>query len=83
MNDIIEELQQDCGYDPEGESSIDELIAYKDALEDTLARDADALDRMNAILSDPDWGVGMLEDLHEILRSTNREKIAGATWDRH
>lgn len=33
---LIEQLQRDCEYDPEGESSVDELIAYKDALEDLV-----------------------------------------------
>lgn len=37
--------------------------------------DADALDRMNRILSAPDWSVGMLEDLCAILRSTGREAV--------
>lgn len=30
----IEELQKACEYDPEGEGTVDALIAYKDALED-------------------------------------------------
>ena len=30
----IEELQRACEYDAEGDSSVDALIAYKDALED-------------------------------------------------
>ncbi len=34
--DTVEELRRDCGYDPEGDSSVDALIAYKDALEDRL-----------------------------------------------
>ena len=33
---LIEDLQEECEYDPEGDSPIDNLIAYKDALEDRL-----------------------------------------------
>jgi hypothetical protein len=32
-------LRHECGYDPNGDSSIDALIAYKDALEDRLLSD--------------------------------------------
>ncbi len=35
----LEQLRRECGYDPEGDSSIDALIAYKDALEDRLLSD--------------------------------------------
>lgn len=45
--------------------------------------DEAALDRINLILSDPEWGVGMLEDIHDIVRSTGREEVEGAEWSRH
>lgn len=32
--EVIADLREECGYDPEGEGSVDDLIAYKDALED-------------------------------------------------
>jgi hypothetical protein len=35
----LEQLRGECGYDPNGDSSIDALIAYKDALEDRLLSD--------------------------------------------
>lgn len=35
---LIEELQQECDYDPEGDSPVDNLIAYKDALEDLVGQ---------------------------------------------
>lgn len=38
MSSIIEQLQRDCGYDPDGDSPIDALIDYKDALEDEVGR---------------------------------------------
>lgn len=34
--DELEALRRDCDYDPEGDSPLDALIAYKDALEDVL-----------------------------------------------
>ena len=45
--------------------------------------DTPALDRINAILSDPEWGVGMLEDICAIVRGTGRDEVAGARWERH
>ncbi len=37
----LQALARECGYDPEGDSSLDALIAYKDALEDRfLSREA-------------------------------------------
>ena len=39
----LQALARECGYDAEGDSSIDALIAYKDALEDRLlSHEADA-----------------------------------------
>lgn len=35
---IIDVLREECGYDDERDGSVDELIAYKDALEDVVAR---------------------------------------------
>jgi hypothetical protein len=37
--------------------------------------DAPALDRINKILSAPQWSVGMLEDICEIVRSTGRPEV--------
>lgn len=47
--------------------------------------DAIALDRINHILSDPEWGVGMLEDICAIVRGTGRVDVSEGrpTWDRH
>lgn len=33
---LVEKLQEECEYDPEGDSTVDNLIAYKDALEDLV-----------------------------------------------
>lgn len=33
---IVEQLQKECEYDPDGDGSVDDLIAYKDALEDLV-----------------------------------------------
>lgn len=32
----IEEIRADCEYDPDQEGSVDDLIAYKEAIEDQL-----------------------------------------------
>lgn len=49
--------------------------------------DTDALDRIQHMLRDPEWGVGMLEDIADIIRGTGREveNLPGdaPTWDRH
>lgn len=44
---LIEKLRDECGYDPDQDGSVDDLIAYKDALEDLLAR-VDEAARENA-----------------------------------
>jgi len=41
-------------------------------LEEAVA-DKNALDRIAEMLRDPDWGVGMLEDIADIVRETGRE----------
>ncbi len=49
------------------------------------ATDAAALDAIARMLRDPEWGVGMLEDIADIVSRTDRD-IAGngePTWDRH
>jgi hypothetical protein len=47
--------------------------------------DADALDRLNLLLSAPEWpGASGMEDVCEIVRATGRDEIADApTWGRH
>lgn len=45
---LIEQLQADCGYDPEGDSPVDALIGYKDALEDLLGSAEEQLERRAA-----------------------------------
>jgi hypothetical protein len=49
--------------------------------------DKDALDQIQHILRDPQWGAGMLEDIAEILqrtgRSTDNLPDDEPTWDRH
>lgn len=49
--------------------------------------DADALNRIQEILRDPDWGVGMLEDIAEIVGTTGRVcedyPDGRSTWLRH
>ncbi len=49
-------------------------------------RDAVALDTIAAILRDPEWGAGMLEDIADVVASTGRSlaNASGeATWARH
>lgn len=38
----------------------------------TTISDAEALDGIAALLQDPEWGVGMLEDINEWVTSTGR-----------
>lgn len=47
---VIDELRQATGYDPDREGSVDELIAYKDALEDELARRQHPSDTYHPVL---------------------------------
>ena len=47
-NDAIQQMQEDCGYDPEGECGVDELIDYKNALEDFAYALLDQLAREQA-----------------------------------
>jgi hypothetical protein len=49
------------------------------------ATDAAALDHIATILRDPEWGLGMLEDIADLVTETGRD-VAGngeSTWDRH
>lgn len=67
---------------------LDELIAPGEIIPGKRTKaprlgDAEALDKMNRCLSAPNWSASFLEDLCEILRSTGREKIEGASWDSH
>lgn len=46
----------------------------------------DALDYIAEMLRDPDWGVGMLEDIARIVTATGRNldnPDEVPTWDRH
>jgi hypothetical protein len=45
-----DQLAQAVGYDDEGEGSVDALIAYKNALEDTLDALEDALRRNGFVI---------------------------------
>ena len=51
------------------------------------AEDAPALDDIAEMLRDPDWGVGMLEDIAAIVSQTGRPTDSypdeSATWSRH
>lgn len=58
---------------------------------DRAQKDAAALDSIARMLQHPDWGVGMLEDIDEIITSTGRSTAtrygadgeAIGTWGRH
>lgn len=74
-----DQLEADCetdGYISGLERAI-ELHEELDKVENA------ALDKINLILSDPEWGVGMLEDICAIVLATGRKEVEGATWDRH
>ena len=51
-SEIIATMQADCGYDPAAEGSVDDLIAYKDALEDAFASMLDRAEDMAATLEE-------------------------------
>lgn len=96
-NQEIEELKRDCAYheqpdeaDFEVDDSVDALINYKDALEDRAYAEGAVLDRINAILSAPNWSVGMLEDICTQVRKIRPEldtegqrEILGGSYIRH
>jgi hypothetical protein len=44
-----------------------------------------ALDAITVILRDPDWAVGMLEDIAALVSATGRDLTGDGTptWDRH
>ena len=49
--------------------------------------DKSALDRIQEMLRDPEWGVGMLEDIAHLVNMTGRDvrnyPDGHLTWDRH
>lgn len=51
------------------------------------AADARAVEAIAEMLRDPEWGVGMLEDIAELVRGTGRTvedyPDGHATWERH
>jgi len=72
---VVDELRAQCDYDPEQDGSVDDLIAYKDALEDALAVDAEALDALAEILRQPTWpsGADFLDVAAFVVRGTGRK----------
>lgn len=51
-----------------------------------LVNDHIAVDLIADMLLDPDWGVGMLEDIEIIVAATGRDRgnpFGVPTWDRH
>ena len=54
---------------------------------DQVELDQNAIDRIQEMLRDPDWGVGMLEDIADLIRRTGREvenyPDDRSTWERH
>lgn len=73
---MIRDIGVACDYHEDREGSVDNLIDYKNAVEEALAYHGDFLDRINAILSAPTWSVGMLEDICELIRESGRPEIA-------
>ncbi|MDQ6796452.1 MAG: hypothetical protein M3011_00265, partial [Actinomycetota bacterium] len=67
--------------EPSGTDVADLLDAAGDARSMT---DTAALDAIAHMLSDPDWGAGMLEDIAELVNRTGRSTEGDEpTWDRH
>jgi hypothetical protein len=44
-SEALQQFREDCEYDPEGESTVDQLIDYKNALEDFAYEILDQLSR--------------------------------------
>jgi hypothetical protein len=74
-------METDSHYD-DCDGGLDCKCADRDA-----GRDGDALDRIQEMLRDPQWGVGMLEDIAEIVtgtgRTTKNYPDERPTWGRH
>lgn len=62
------------------------LLAQRERMQ-TISADTAALDRIAHMLRDPEWGVGMLEDIAGIVARTGRsiESLPGneRTWEVH
>jgi hypothetical protein len=84
------EPDEDAEQEPDDHSSRkedarNEANGLPRVLETALA-DARALDAIAHMLRDPDWGVGMLEDIAAIVSDTGRSldnPTEEPTWDRH
>ena len=54
---------------------------------DRKITDKSAMDQIQEMLRDPEWGVGMLEDIADIVnrtgRTTDNYPDDRPTWDRH
>lgn len=62
--------------------------ATEDVLVGVIVQEAEAaLDEIAEMLRDPEWGVGMLEDIGDIVRRTGRNvenyPDDRPTWERH
>jgi hypothetical protein len=71
------------GHEPLTPDDLDRLAAYLTRSPSTEYTDAEALDRLNYMLSAPEWSVSFLEDACEIVRATGRPEIRGAQWASH
>ena len=63
--------------------SLEELVGMPRPDWVPLYTDSEALTRINRILSVDEWGVGMLEDICEIVRASGRIEHPDPHWDRH
>lgn len=80
MSVSLVKLRHECGYDPE-DGSVDDLIGYKDALEDAYeslraqaGKDAYAIDCLAEVLRRPTWpsGADFLDFAAVLVRGTGR-----------
>lgn len=83
----VGEMKDAVGYDPEGEGSVDDLIAYKDALEDRLVSmiDETGKPKMAAIINEQ--VIELDDDVLALIAATFRRdadtiEAPGETWEK-
>ena len=84
---VVEMVLEDAnGTLPDIRAGIAGWTSSEGVPPESARQDAVALDRIAGILRDPEWGVGMLEDIAEAVVSSGRSlenPTAASSWTRH